>query len=132
MVELRIDGEDEVLMELPLTPDGEGCCAVERLHDLPARGIRLRTRALTTTMFSRFLLGDLFIHGIGGAKYDELGNEISSRFFGFEPPGFLTLSLTLWLGLDVRARLGGSVSLGRAAAPRPEIQSGSVPDRTDP
>ena len=50
-------------------------------------------------MFSRFLLGDLFIHGIGGAKYDELGNEIARRFFDFEPPGFLTLSLTLWLGL---------------------------------
>ena len=49
-------------------------------------------------MFSRFLLGDLFIHGIGGAKYDELGDEIARRFFGIEPPGFLTLSLTLWLG----------------------------------
>jgi YD repeat-containing protein len=100
VVELRIDGEDEVFMELPLTPDGEACCAVERLRDLPARAIRLRTRALTTTMFSRFLLGDLFIHGIGGAKYDELGNEISRRFFNFEPPSFLTLSLTLWLGLQ--------------------------------
>ncbi len=50
-------------------------------------------------MFARFLLGDLFIHGIGGAKYDELGNEIARRFFQFEPPGFLTLSLTLWPGI---------------------------------
>ena len=81
-MELRIDGEDEVLIELPLTPDGEACCAVERLRELPAGSIRLRTRALTTTMFSRFLLGDLFIHGIGGAKYDELGDEIARRFFG--------------------------------------------------
>ena len=63
------------------------------------RSVRLRTRALTTTLFSRFLLGDLFIHGIGGAKYDELGDEIARRFFGIEPPGFLTLSMTLWLGL---------------------------------
>ena len=100
MVELRIDGDDEILITLPLSPEGEACCAVERLRELPQRGIRLRTRALTTTMFSRFLLGDLFIHGIGGAKYDELGDEISRRFFGFEPPGFLTLSLTLWLGLS--------------------------------
>jgi hypothetical protein len=44
-------------------------------------------------------LGDLFIHGIGGAKYDELGDQISRDFLGFEPPGFLTLSLTLRLGL---------------------------------
>ena len=60
-------------------------------------------------MFSRFLLGDLFIHGIGGAKYDELGDEISRRFFGIEPPGFLTVSMTLWLGLAGRAgRLGAT------------------------
>lgn len=99
VVDLRIAGEDELLATLPLSPDGEACCAVERLRDLAAGSVRLRTRALTTTMFARFLLGDLFIHGIGGAKYDELGDEISRRFLGFEPPGFLTLSLTLWLDL---------------------------------
>jgi hypothetical protein len=101
ILELRIAGEDQVLIALPLRPDGEACCAVERLRELPGRSIRLRTRALTTTMFSRFLLGDLFIHGIGGAKYDELGDEIARRYFGLEPPGFLTLSLTLRLGLPV-------------------------------
>jgi hypothetical protein len=101
VVELRIAGEDEVLVTLPLTPDGEACCAVERLRDLAAGSVRLRTRALTTTMFARLFLADLFVHGIGGAKYDELGDEISRRFLGFEPPGFLTLSLTLRLGLPI-------------------------------
>ncbi len=98
-MELRIAGESEVLMELPLAPDREACCAVEALRELPKRSIRLRTRALTTTMFCRFLLGDLFLHGIGGAKYDELGDSIAERFFGVAPPEFLTLSQTLWLGL---------------------------------
>jgi hypothetical protein len=64
-------------------------------------GIRLRTRALTTTMFARLFLGDLFVHGIGGAKYDELGDEIVRGFFRLEPPAFLTLSMTLHLGLPV-------------------------------
>lgn len=96
---LRIDGEPDPLLELPLAPDREACCAVERLLGLPAMGVRLRTRALTTTMFGRYLLGDLFIHGIGGAKYDELGDAIAGRFFRAEPPDFLTLSLTAWLGL---------------------------------
>jgi len=96
---LRIAGEDDPLIELPLSPDREACCAVERLRELGARSVRLRTRALTTTMFARYLLGDLFLHGIGGAKYDELGDSIARRFFGIEPPGFLTLSMTLWLGL---------------------------------
>lgn len=96
---LRIAGEDEAFIELPLAPDRDACCAVERLMDLPLTDVRLRTRALTTTMFSRYLLSDLFIHGIGGAKYDELGDAIAHRFFGIEPPSFLTLSLTSWLGL---------------------------------
>jgi hypothetical protein len=99
LIDIRIAGENEILLELPLSPDSEGCCAVERLRELPDRSIRLRTRALTTTMFSRFLLGDLFIHGIGGAKYDELGDEISRRFFNIEPPTFLTLSMTARLGV---------------------------------
>ncbi len=99
---LRIAGEDDPLIELPLSPEREACFAVERLRELASRSIRLRTRALTTTMFCRYLLGDLFIHGIGGAKYDELGDSIARRFFGIEPPDFLTLSLTAWLGLPDR------------------------------
>ncbi len=98
-LQLRIGGEQNFLMELPLGPDRDACCAVDQLRELPAKGVRLRTRALTTTMFSRLLLGDLFLHGIGGAKYDELGDEILRGFFGIEPPSYLTLSMTLWLGL---------------------------------
>jgi hypothetical protein len=101
VMDLRIAGEDQILLELPLAADREACCAVERLRELPGQSIRLRTRALTTTMYSRYLLGDLFIHGIGGANYDELGDEIAHRYFGIEPPGFLTLSLTLWLELPI-------------------------------
>ena len=100
-IDLRIAGEDQILATLPLGPDREACCAVERLRDLPAQFVRLRTRALTTTLFSRFLLSDLFIHGIGGSKYDELGDVIARRFFGIEPPAFLTVSLTLWLGIPL-------------------------------
>ena len=100
-IDLRIAGENEILITLPLGPDREACCAVERLRELPGQSVRLRTRALTTTLFSRFLLGDLFIHGIGGSKYDELGDEIARRFFGVEPPTFLTISLTQWLGLPL-------------------------------
>jgi hypothetical protein len=100
-VQLRIAGEAAPFAELPLGPDREACCAVDRLLALPAEGIRLRTRALTTTMFGRLLLGDLFLHGIGGAKYDELGDAVIRGFFGIEPPGYATLSLTVHLGLPV-------------------------------
>src|SRR5690606_18948393 len=42
-------------------------------------------------------LGDIFVHGIGGAKYDEMTDQIIRRFFGVEPPSFLTMSATLHL-----------------------------------
>lgn len=106
---LRLGGEAEPFLELPLGPDREACCAVERLRELPAMGIRLRTRALTTTMFARLLLGDLFLHGIGGSKYDELGDEIVRSFFGFAPPPFWTLSLTHRLGMPESPATAGEL-----------------------
>lgn len=66
---------------------------------LLAPGFKVRFRALTTTLFARVFLGDLFIHGIGGAAYDALTDEIIRRFYCLEPPGFLTLSATLHLPL---------------------------------
>ena len=126
---LRVDGENEPLAELPLAPDREACCAVEQLLSLPLQGIRLRTRALTTTMFARLFLSDLFVHGIGGAKYDELGDEIVRRFFGIEPPGYLTLSMTLWLNLGSNPatpeRLHDTDRALRALAYNPERQIAS-------
>jgi hypothetical protein len=73
---------------------------VERLLELPGQGVKLRSRALATTMFARIFAGDLFIHGIGGAKYDELTDAIVRRFYGVEPPGYLVLSATLRLPVD--------------------------------
>jgi hypothetical protein len=52
---------------------------------------------LTNTLFARLFLCDLFIHGIGGGKYDELTDEIMRRFYGIEPPEYLVLSATLLL-----------------------------------
>jgi hypothetical protein len=93
------DGKVE-FARLPLAPDREACCAVEVLRELPKQGIRLRARALTTTLFSRLCLADLFVHGLGGAKYDEMTDRIMSRFVGVTPPGFLTLTASLYLPLS--------------------------------
>lgn len=62
--------------------------------------IRIRPRALITTMYARLVLSDLFIHGIGGAKYDEVTDAIIRRFFGIEPPGYVTATATVRLPLD--------------------------------
>lgn len=67
---------------------------VEQFCELTARGIAVRPRALATTMFSRLVLSDLFLHGIGGAKYDQLNDVIIEEFFGVAPPSFMTLTAT--------------------------------------
>ena len=60
-------------------------------------GVCLRPRALLTTMYTRLILGDAFIHGIGGGKYDQLTDSIIQEFFGVTPPGVIVASATLRL-----------------------------------
>jgi len=74
--------------------------AVEQLLVAAARGVRIRPRALVTTMFSRLVLGDLFMHGIGGAKYDELTDAILARWLEVPPPRFIVLSGTRLLPVE--------------------------------
>ena len=66
-------------------------------ENVKSHRVCIRPRALATTMFSRLLVSDLFIHGIGGAKYDQLTNQIISDFFGVSPPGYLTSTATFSL-----------------------------------
>jgi hypothetical protein len=95
--EIVLSNRAGVEATLSVSPEGEAGTAVEQLAALAERGIRIRTRALITTLAARVLLGDLFVHGIGGAKYDQLTDRIINRFFGLEPPGYVVVSGTLHL-----------------------------------
>jgi len=66
-------------------------------RDEAEKGRRIRSRAVITTLWARLCLSDLFIHGIGGAKYDGVTDEIIRRFFHCEPPPFCTATATLRL-----------------------------------
>jgi hypothetical protein len=81
------------------TSDSERMALAE-LGEAESRGIKLRPRALVTTMYARLVLSDLFIHGIGGAKYDELTDAIIRRFFEIEPPAYVTATATFRLPID--------------------------------
>jgi hypothetical protein len=70
---------------------------VAQWQALAGDGYKIRTRALTTTLFARLFLGDIFLHGLGGGKYDELTDEIMRQFYDIEPPSFLILTGTLLL-----------------------------------
>ena len=79
---------------------GESSQSCSALINAEIEGLKLRPRALITTMYARLVLSDLFIHGIGGAKYDELTDEIIRRFFGIEPPAYLTATATFRLPIE--------------------------------
>ena len=52
---------------------------------LTGAGVVIRPRALTLTMFVRLCLSDLFIHGIGGALYDQITDGILAELFADVP-----------------------------------------------
>jgi hypothetical protein len=76
-------------------PESDG--SVDQMIDAQGINFKLRPRALMTTMFARLVLSDLFLHGIGGAKYDQLGDLIIERFFGIRAPEYCVTSATVLL-----------------------------------
>ncbi|MBN2474180.1 MAG: hypothetical protein JXB62_06215 [Pirellulales bacterium] len=86
--------------ELALSGSRDAAAAVEQLAGLRRRGVKIRSRALITTLWARLVLGDLFVHGIGGAKYDHVTDALIERLFGLKPPGFMILSGTLHLPIE--------------------------------
>ena len=75
---------------------------------LKERGLKIRPKALLLTLYNRLFISDLFIHGLGGSKYDLVTDEIIREFFKVEPPHFLVASCTLYL--DFKSSPGTSDS----------------------
>jgi hypothetical protein len=80
--------------------------ATESLAAIGRTGLYLAPRALTLTMFLRTFLADAFVHGIGGAIYEEAGDVLTRRWFGQAPQPFITASATLRLPLSTFATAG--------------------------
>lgn len=100
---LQLTDRHRQTIELTLAAESDAGLAAAELAAANERGVKLRTRALATTFFARFVLGDLFLHGIGGAKYDQVTNEIARRFCGFSLPQYATASATLRLPIAQRS-----------------------------
>lgn len=71
--------------------------AASQWLELSVDGVCLRPRALLTTMYLRIMVSDLFIHGIGGGKYDQLTDGIVREFFGIEPSPMAVATATVHL-----------------------------------
>jgi hypothetical protein len=82
----------ELLLELPSDPD-------EALERLEASELLIAPKALVLTLYVRLFCCDLFIHGIGGGRYDQVTDGFVRRYFGVEPPAFVVASMTMYLPL---------------------------------
>jgi hypothetical protein len=70
-----------------------------RLTSLRQAGWKIRPRALSMTLFVRLAVGDVFIHGLGGAIYDKITDAMFERLWGVRPPEIVLASCTVFLPL---------------------------------
>ncbi len=89
---VRLGSAGDAIAELPPDPSA----AVDALE---RAGVLIAPKALALTLFVRLLCCDLFIHGIGGGRYDQVTDGVIRRYFGVEPPGFVVASMTMYLPL---------------------------------
>lgn len=102
--EIELGDGAHAIGRLDASPD----LALEQLEGFRKRGVKLRSRALLTTLYCRLIVGDLFLHGIGGAKYDQVTDDLSRRLLGVALPPHATATATLWLPLDREQRTNES------------------------
>jgi hypothetical protein len=57
---------------------------------------RLSPRALTTTMFIRLMIADQLVHGIGGARYDQVTDSLIQSHYQMPAPRFSVTTATLY------------------------------------
>ena len=86
------------------------------LRNLEMQGTRIRPRALSTTIFARLVLSDAFIHGIGGAKYDEVTDQMIQNFYQVMPPAFMVVSATARLNLVKKIKTEAEVKVANQVA----------------
>lgn len=69
----------------------------QKWSEIRESGICIRPRALMTTLYLRYVLADLFLHGIGGGIYDTLTDEIAHRVWGITRLPMMVASASLHL-----------------------------------
>ncbi len=75
----------------------DGFLAAERLMGFLSQcGLRLAPRALTLTSFLRLAVVDQFVHGIGGAMYDQVTDQVLRSWYGIAPPAFAVATATMF------------------------------------
>lgn len=89
---LQIRADGKTLIALP--PDAASAASV-----LGEAEFTLVPRALALTLFARMFLADLFIHGVGGGRYDRVTDGVALRYYGVRPAPYVVASMTMYLPL---------------------------------
>ncbi len=89
-IEMRAGGE--ALLRMPTD-------AARAADAIFAAGVAFGPKAMALTAYNRLLVSDLFIHGIGGSRYDVITDEVVERFFGVRLGRFVVASMTMYLPL---------------------------------
>ena len=112
----RRDGEDLRLGDRNAncwtlsTPAHDPIAAIKKLSTLCKANLQIRPRALTNTMYLRLVLCDCFVHGIGGAKYDQITDLLIHDLFGILPPDPVVLSQTSLLPVAAKRTTGAELA----------------------
>lgn len=75
--------------------DPAGACRV-----ILESGLQIRPKAVALTIYSRLFLSDLFVHGVGGGKYDIVTDAVIEEFYGIPAPVYVVASLSYALPLS--------------------------------
>jgi hypothetical protein len=97
---LVLSDMETLRVELPISPDTPPSRWIDALSRMEEHALRLRPRAILTTLVARMLVADVFVHGVGGAAYDQLTDDIVRRLTGCDPPRHAVVTGTLRLPVD--------------------------------
>jgi hypothetical protein len=97
---LVLSDMETLRVELPIAPDTTPSQWVDALTRMEEHALRLRPRAILTTLVARMIVADVFVHGVGGAAYDLLTDDIVRRLTGCDPPRHAVVTGTLRLPVD--------------------------------
>jgi hypothetical protein len=97
---LALSDMETLRVELPIAPGVTPSKWIDALSRMEEHGLRLRPRAILTTLVSRVLVADVFVHGIGGAAYDRITDDIVRRLTDCDPPRHAVVTGTLRLPIE--------------------------------
>jgi hypothetical protein len=93
----QVAGDRWALEDFAFDPALDGETAARQLASwLRQHQLSLSPRALTLTLFLRLFVTDLFVHGIGGGRYDQVTDRLIARHFKLAPPVFAVTTATLY------------------------------------